>query len=267
MDKIKIIFEPDKNKPFLVIYKPKNLPSAPLNENDKDNALSQAIQIFPEIQNVTGKKQIEYGLLHRLDTATDGLLLICTTQECYDFLTEQQKLGKFVKYYTAKCDILPENAQKLGGFPENRLSPHFDAHKTYRIESFFRSFSKGNKEVRPVTSKSPLAVQKKVGTKKNYTTNVTILQKNEDFCLVECKISQGFRHQVRCHLGWIGLPIQNDKLYNYKTKLMYENSQKEDVTKKNHPQIEDDLSFTATKIEFEYPKGDLNSYEIAFTWT
>ena len=47
MDKIKIIFEPDKNKPFLVIYKPKNLPSAPLNENDKDNALSQAIQIFP----------------------------------------------------------------------------------------------------------------------------------------------------------------------------------------------------------------------------
>ena len=89
MDKIKIIFEPDKNKPFLVIYKPKNLPSAPLNKNDKNNALSQAIQIFPEIQNVTGKKQIEYGLLHRLDTATDGLLLICTTQECYDFLTEQ----------------------------------------------------------------------------------------------------------------------------------------------------------------------------------
>ena len=91
MDKIKIIFEPDKNKPFLVIYKPKNLPSAPLNENDKNNALSQAIQLFPEIQNVIGKKQIEYGLLHRLDTATDGLLLICTTQECYDFLFEQQK--------------------------------------------------------------------------------------------------------------------------------------------------------------------------------
>ena len=218
MDKIKIIFEPDKNKPFLVIYKPKNLPSAPLNENDKDNALSQAIQIFPEIQNVTGKKQIEYGLLHRLDTATDGLLLICTTQECYDFLTEQQKLGKFVKYYTAKCDILPENAQKLGGFPENRLSPHFDAHKTYRIESFFRSFSKGNKEeVRPVTSESPLSAQKKVGTRKNYITNVTILEKKENLCLVECKISQGFHHQVKKKLKKIGLPIQNDKLYNFKS--------------------------------------------------
>lgn len=267
MDKIKIIFEPDKNKPFLVIYKPKNLPSAPLNKNDINNALSQAIQIFPEIQNVTGKKQIEYGLLHRLDTATDGLLLICTTQECYDFLTEQQKLGKFVKYYTAKCDILPENAKNLGGFPKNGFVKNFDIQKSYRIESFFRSFSKGNKEVRPVTSESPLSAQKKVGTRKNYITNVTILEKKENLCRVECKISQGFRHQVRCHLGWIGLPIQNDKLYNFKTKLMCENSKQHDKTKKNHLQHEDDLLFTATKIEFEYPKGDLNSYEIAFTWT
>ena len=267
MNSIKIIFEPQKNKPFLVIYKPKNLPSAPLTEDDKNNALFQAMQSFPEIQNVKGKKQIEYGLLHRLDTATDGLLLICTTQECYDFLTEQQKLGKFVKYYSAKCDILAENAQKLGGFPENRLSPHFDTHKTYRIESFFRSFSKGNKQVRPVTSGSPLSAQKKVGSKKNYATEVTVLEKKEDSCLVECRISQGFRHQVRSHLAWIGLPIQNDRIYNFKTRLAHENEEIVQETKKNHPQSEDDLIFTATKIEFEYPKGDLNSYEIAFTWT
>ena len=267
MDRIKIIFEPDKTKPFLVIYKPKNLPSAPLTEDDKNNALSQAIQMFPEILNVAGKKQIEYGLLHRLDTATDGLLLICTTQECYDFLCEQQKLGKFIKYYSAKCDILMENAKMLGGFPKNQISTDIDIHKIYKIESFFRSYSKGNKEVRPVTSKSPLSVQKKVGAKKNYITNVTILKINENSCFVECKISQGFRHQVRCHLSWIGLPIQNDKIYNFKTRLMCENSKQHDKTKKNHLPHEDDLSFTATKIEFEYPKGDLNSYEIAFTWT
>ena len=38
-----------------------------LTEDDKDNALAQALAIFPEIKKVCGKKAIEYGLLHRLD--------------------------------------------------------------------------------------------------------------------------------------------------------------------------------------------------------
>ena len=41
----------------------------------------------------------------------------------------------------------------------------FFAHKTYRIESFFISFSKGNIAVRPVTSESLLSAQKKVGAR------------------------------------------------------------------------------------------------------
>ena len=93
---IEIIHAPTDSKPFLVIYKPKGLASAPLVEGDTENALAQAIEKFPEICGVHGKKKIEYGLLHRLDTATDGLMVIATTQECYDFLTEEQREGRFI---------------------------------------------------------------------------------------------------------------------------------------------------------------------------
>ena len=114
---IEIIKEATPEKPFLVIYKPKGLPSAPLSADDKNNALSQALEAFPELDQVHGKKEIEYGLLHRLDTATDGLMVIAATQECYDFLSNEQREGRFIKTYSAQCDIIPDNAELLGGYP------------------------------------------------------------------------------------------------------------------------------------------------------
>ena len=57
---IDIIKEPTPDKPYLVIYKPKGLPSAPLTADDKDNALAQACAMYPQIKSVCGKKAIEY---------------------------------------------------------------------------------------------------------------------------------------------------------------------------------------------------------------
>ena len=44
MNKIEIIKESSPDKPFLIIYKPKGLASAPLSADDNDNALAQAIE-------------------------------------------------------------------------------------------------------------------------------------------------------------------------------------------------------------------------------
>lgn len=245
MQKISIIHTPTKEKPFLVINKPKGLPSAPLSAEDKNNAVVQAIELFPEIKNVTGKKLIEYGLLHRIDTQTDGLLLIATTQEFYDYMQKEQADGRFFKYYTAKCENLITN---------DNLITNVSAGSQGTISSYFRPFGPGNKEVRPVTKDSGTAALKKIGSKKIYITKYRILNVDcgNGECIVECKITQGYRHQVRCHLAWVGLPIVGDSLYN--KKMVPETAQ-------------EPMKFTATKIEFEYPRGDLNSYEIALTWT
>ena len=89
MQQIEIVHPPKDNEPFLVINKPAGLPSAPLSPDDKKNAFSQSATQFPQLLEVRGRKEIEHGLLHRLDTQTSGLLLIAATQECYDFLQEQ----------------------------------------------------------------------------------------------------------------------------------------------------------------------------------
>ena len=239
---IEIIKEPTNDKPFLVIYKPKGLPSAPLTADDNENALTQACAMYPQIKSVCGKKAIEYGLLHRLDTATDGLMVIAANQECYDFLMTEQREGRFIKTYRAQCDIIPDNADLLGGFPPVPSSPS-------TVRSYFRPYGQGRKEVRPVTEESGKAALSKLGTKKLYTTKIEITKISDTRATALCEITEGYRHQVRCHLAWAGYPVVGDQLYN--------------SDKKNA----ENLLFSATKISFEYPRGDLNSYDRKDTWT
>ena len=244
---ISIIHAPTSEKPFLVIYKPKGLASAPLSQADFDNALSKSLELFPELRKVHGKKEIEYGLLHRLDTATDGLIVIAATQECYDFLCEEQRKGRFVKYYQAECNILPDNTKLLGGFPPADITTqHFEPNKTFTMSSYFRPYGEGRKEVRPVTEKSGKAALSKLGKQKLYTTEITInqLDKASGKATVECRITEGYRHQVRCHLAWAGLPVEGDALYNSGTKN----------------NTEAPLKFSATKISFNYPAEKPNLF-------
>ena len=239
---IEIIKEASPEKPYLVIYKPKGLPSAPLKAEDSYNALAQAVDMFPQLKAVCGKKPVEYGLLHRLDTATDGLMVIAASQECYDFLMTEQREGRFIKTYTAECNIIADNAENLGGFPPE--SPALP-----QVTSYFRPYGEGRKEVRPVTEKSGKAALSKLGKAKLYTTKIEITKLSDSRVRASCQITEGYRHQVRCHLAWAGYPVVGDQLYN--------------SDKKNA----ENLLFSATNISFEYPRGDLNSYDRKDTWT
>ncbi len=220
MQKIKVISEPTNEKPFVVIYKPQGIPSAPLAE-DEDCALTQAFKLFPEIKSVSGRKKIEYGLLHRIDTQTEGLLLIATSQFFYDDLLFQQSKGEFIKTYAAECvSTLKEYENIKTGYPfiDERFHNELENGKPVKISSFFRNYGEGLKSVRPVTENSGKAALKKLGNKKEYTTEIKLFSKNTFSYDFECKISSGYRHQVRCHLAWLDFPIIGDKIYNISEK-------------------------------------------------
>lgn len=248
MQKIDIIHEPTNEEPFVIINKPSGMPSAPLDASDTDNALCHAAKYFPKILSVNGIKNIECGLLHRLDTVTSGLILIATTQEFYDFLQKEQKEGRFFKTYTAKSMYIKNNPEILEGFPVCNYINQFELFNSktkdlnFCVESFFRAYGLGSKLVRPVTTDSGMAALKKCG-KKIYSTNINVSflcnDNNVSLFDVKCKISAGFRHQVRCHLAWVGLPIVGDNLYN-----SYE------VQK---PASEKKIEFVASSIEFTNP--------------
>jgi 23S rRNA pseudouridine1911/1915/1917 synthase len=213
---IKVIHEPSAAEPFVVLSKPAGLASAPLKSLDEDSAFSQCARLFPAAKSVCGKKAVEGGLLHRIDTATSGLLLVASSQEFYDHIIAAQDAGRFVKGYRAECDVNANNAQALGGFPPLGMQAQKAAVLCgLEISSYFRPFGKGGKVVRPVLQDSNVAALKKIGSKKIYSTKIVAADfLGEGAAKLECKIAQGYRHQVRCHLAWLGFPVRGDALYN-----------------------------------------------------
>lgn len=231
-NKIEFLNTPSKENPFLVISKNSGLPTAPLSPHDTNNALYLAAQTFPEILNVNGKKEVEHGLIHRIDTITQGLILIATTQEAYENFMNQQKNNNFTKFYTAICQ---KNQNKKEGFPDFPQQNIFYQNE-FKIQSYFRYFGPGRKEVRPVPIENlNKTQQKKVEGTSIYTTNVKIISQQNDTVKVECNITKGFKHQVRCHLAWANLPIKNDPIYN----------------KNANPS--EQIAFYASKLQFLHP--------------
>jgi 23S rRNA pseudouridine1911/1915/1917 synthase len=191
------------------------MPSAPLKADEpQQSALSEAITLFPEIaaiQSKAGRNQAEGGLIHRIDTETRGLLLFARTQDAYDLFMQEQKNDRLVKEYTAFCDFLPDIRSLLEGFPPSPCLPV--------IESRFRSWGKGAKEVRPVTAESGKFAEKKAGNR-SYKTEIKLEAPDSgnvrQTFKATCTIPRGFRHQVRCHLAWAGYPVIGDALYHPK---------------------------------------------------
>jgi len=253
--KIKVISEPSENNPFLIIYKPHNLPSAPLKEGDTENALYQASIFFPEINGVHGIKEIEKGLVHRLDTVTSGLMLIATDQAFYEYIQKIQKENRFIKQYKAFCDICNDNAVTLDGFPPVSVNTaELKCNDIVCTKSCFRPYGSGSKEVRPVTQMSGKAAFKKLKNPVQYETEIKVFEKQGSEAEVLCTISKGYRHQVRCHLAWAGLPVKNDPLYNSVYKASVGQSEGE-CTK--------EICFEACSLEFPHPfTGEIVRYSV-----
>lgn len=239
-NKIIVMHEPSPAEPFLILDKPKHLPSAPLCDGDA-SAYTQAESLFPELKKVVGKKTVEHGLVHRIDTETDGLLLIASTQEFYDHIQNQQSLGKFIKKYKAFChsDFFLDD----DSFPE----PPFMGNPVKvpaTIQSRFRYYGPKNALVRPVTDDCSKIVQKKASPVV-YSTTIERFEKKDGGVDVRCSIAKGFKHQVRCHLAWCGLNVFGDDKY----------------TRQND---ECELQFSAVGLSFYLENGKFFNIEHTF---
>ena len=248
---IKIIHHPREKEPFLIIYKNAGLATAPLSKDDKNNALAISAELYPEINQIQGKKTIEYGLIHRIDTPTKGLVLIATSQDFYDYIQNEQKENRFIKTYKATCEENLNNTELLQGFPKTDLTFHQKLLKneTITIQSYFRSYGENNYCVRPVTESCSKIIKNKVGKFKLYSTTIKlnrIIKENEKIKYeFLCSLTSGFRHQVRAHLCWLGFPIIGDKIYN--------------CTCNNSNSVEPtEMQFEATSLSFYWNEREYN---------
>lgn len=183
-----------------VVFKPHGMATAPLREEERTTLLAWYLALVPGAAGVIGKKSIERGLVHRLDTPTEGLVLIAKTQKAYDSFQEAQNADQIRKTYRALCDLDEE--------AETRLMID---NLPFSIESRFRSWGPGGREVRPVFPDD----RRFDGSGRDYQTIVEAIDLSlPGKALCRCSLSRGYRHQVRAHLASRHMPIQGDSLYN-----------------------------------------------------
>ncbi|MDR1400478.1 MAG: RNA pseudouridine synthase [Treponema sp.] len=204
---------------YLVVFKPPRLHSVPLhsvrqgkteagvcptNSASDTSLLDWCAAQFAELRRIRGKHPWEGGVLHRLDYEAHGLILIARTQEALDALSAQQEAGLFVKDYTALSVLRPQPL----GFPQ---TPSLYGAPCI-IESGFRPFGPGRKAVRPVVL-GKRAKELALDQGKPYQTEIVETYTLGDCIQFKLRLRRGFRHQIRCHLAWLGYPILNDALY------------------------------------------------------
>jgi 23S rRNA pseudouridine1911/1915/1917 synthase len=197
----------DETEDFAVVFKPPRMHCAPLQGRPSDTLLGWYAAIFPAVMELSGRKCGEGGLLHRLDYETQGLVLFAKNQQSFNHLLEQQEEGNFIKEYSAIC----QRAASDSTFP----APPFTGSSVqagFVIESFFRPFGPGRKQVRPVVSDSAAHNKATSGLYRTEIVSFSQPAPRAHYAFT-VRLRRGFRHQVRCHLAWIGCPVLNDPLY------------------------------------------------------
>ncbi|MEF8846931.1 MAG: RluA family pseudouridine synthase [Candidatus Paceibacterota bacterium] len=180
------IFE---NEKLLVLDKPAGV--------EVHDFAEQAAEEFSELRDL---KDNRYGLVHRLDKNTSGVLLLAKNEETLNFLQKQFKKRKVTKKYLAlvagKLDYEKNINALIGRDLKNKRKQK--AYLPHSPEAQHEGLRKAETKIRP-------------------------LKLFEKYTLIEASPKTGRKHQIRCHLAFINHPIAGDELYSFKDQAHPEN--------------------------------------------
>lgn len=188
--KFEILYE-DNN--LLVIDKPANLIVFPENKISEKTLIDYLLKSFPHLKNVGQKPR--YGIVHRLDKDTSGILLVAKDSQALNFFQKQFKEGKIIKKYIVLVSgELKQNSGKI----ETLIGRSTQNRKKQKVYLFYEPDAKGKREA---------------------ITEYKVLKRLINYTLVEVIPRTGRKHQIRTHLNYLGHPIVGDKLYGFKGQI------------------------------------------------
>lgn len=126
-----------------------------------------------------------YGLVHRIDKNTSGLMVMAKTQKAMGHLAKQFFNHTVHRRYVALC---------WGNFDEEKGTVVAHVGRHLRFRKLFTAYPEGDHG-------------------KDATTHYTILERFNYVTLVECKLETGRTHQIRVHMQHLGHPLFNDDFY------------------------------------------------------
>jgi 23S rRNA pseudouridine1911/1915/1917 synthase len=170
---------------LLVIDKRAGLVTQPGKGHERDTLLNGLFAAFgPQLQNL-GRNR-DFGLLHRLDRTTSGLLLVALRPRAYDALREAFANREIRKFYWAITSKAPN---KPTGVINRPILETTDEMKLAKISSAGKASTTAYRVVQMSTVGGGAAA------------------------MLECRPLTGRLHQIRVHLESIGCPILGDELY------------------------------------------------------
>lgn len=194
--KLKIIYEDENLLAIdklagIVVYSEK-----PIHEK---TLIDYLLENYPDLKN-TGKAP-RYGIVHRLDKDTSGIILIAKNNKSLNYLQKQFKESKVIKKYLALV---------VGKIEQNQG----------KIETLIgRSFKDGKKQKVYL----PISPESKKKGLRTAETFYKVIERFNNFSLFEVEPKTGRKHQIRCHLSYILHPIAGDKIYGFKNQSIPKN--------------------------------------------
>lgn len=180
---LEIVYE---DKDVAVINKPQGMvvhPSAGHPNGTLVNALLYHLKDLSTINDV-----IRPGIVHRIDKDTSGLLMIAKNDIAHEKLAEQLKEKTSLRKYIALV---------------HGVIPH----------------DKGTITAPIGRSKQDRKKQAVVEEGKHAVTHFTVLERFNEYTLIELKLETGRTHQIRVHMQYIGYPLAGDPVYGPRKTL------------------------------------------------
>jgi len=178
-----ILFE---NDDLLVVNKPAGMIVHPAAGHASGTLVNAVLGYDPDIEGIGGEERP--GVVHRLDKATSGLILLAKNERAHRWLQDQFRLRKVEKTYLALVDGRPPT-------PSGRVEAYIGRDLKHRKKMAIVSESKGREAI---------SEYKTLKSFKNHT-------------LLEFHPLTGRTHQIRLHCAFLKCPIVGDEVYGRKT--------------------------------------------------
>jgi len=166
----------------LVVSKPRGRVTMPGRGHERDSLVNGVFAEHGAVLSRLGARR-DYGLLHRLDRATSGLVAFALTVEAYDLLREAFATRQVKKTYLT---IVRRRPPRTTGTARMRLS----------------QIRRGDLRVSVPDSRGAEAI-----------THWQTLSSTGGRSLLSCRIETGRLHQIRAHLAALGCPVEGDTVY------------------------------------------------------
>ncbi len=172
---------------LLIVQKPPRLVTQPGVGHEHDTLLNGLFAVYgPALQRL-GRGR-DFGLVHRLDRDTSGVLAVALSAEAYDGLRAAFASRRVQKYYWAVSHKAPREQAGVIKRPiveQERRKSRYTSEKIARL-------SPGGKPA---------------------VTAYRVLESSALAALIEARPVTGRLHQIRVHLDSVGAGILGDRLY------------------------------------------------------